>query len=85
MPMVAEPSSGPVEAAAEAEPEALDGEALRAEPEGQSLAQAPMMSFDATGQTPWAIPFAFDDYLELAGALRPEKSYVGLGGPLTAR
>ncbi len=63
MPMVAEPSSGLVEDAAE--------------PEVQPLVQAPLMPFDATGQTPWAIPFAFDDYLELVDwtgrALRPDK------------
>jgi len=38
---------------------------------------APLMPFDATGRTPWAIPFDFRDYLELVDwtgrAIRPEK------------
>ena len=29
------------------------------------LPQAPLMPFDATGRTPWAIPFSFEDYAEL--------------------
>ena len=29
------------------------------------MPRAALMPFDATSQTPWAIPFAFDDYLEL--------------------
>jgi REP element-mobilizing transposase RayT len=29
------------------------------------LPRAPLMPFDATGRTAWAIPYAFDDYLEL--------------------
>jgi len=53
------------------------GDALRAEQEIQPLPQAPLVPFDATGQTPWAVPFAFDDYLELVDwtgrALRPDK------------
>jgi len=43
----------------------LDGEPLRPEAETQVLPQAPLMPFDATTQPPWAIPFAFEDYLEL--------------------
>ncbi len=35
------------------------------------------MPFDATARTPWAVPFAFDDYLELVDwtgrALRSDK------------
>ena len=27
--------------------------------------QAPLMPFDATGRTPWAVPFALQDYVEL--------------------
>ncbi len=45
--------------------ESLDGESLRPDPQVASLPQAPLMPFDGTGQTPWAIPFAFEDYLEL--------------------
>jgi len=30
-----------------------------------ALPRAPLMPFDATGRTEWAIPYAFDDYLEL--------------------
>ncbi|HKJ87789.1 MAG TPA: transposase [Gammaproteobacteria bacterium] len=30
-----------------------------------ALPKAPLMPFDATGRTAWAIPYAFDDYLEL--------------------
>jgi len=41
------------------------------------LPPAPLMPFDATGRTPWAIPFDFRDYLELVDwtgrAIRPEK------------
>ncbi|WP_133511606.1 transposase [Candidatus Thiosymbion oneisti] len=57
---------------------ALDGERLRPEAETQILPQAPLMPFDATARTPWAVPFAFDDYLELVDwtgrALREDKS-----------
>ncbi len=41
------------------------------------LQQAPLMPFDASGQTPWAIPFAFEDYAELVDwtgrAFNPQK------------
>lgn len=41
------------------------------------LPQAPLMPFDATGRTAWAIPFAYVDYLELVDwtgrALHPKK------------
>ncbi|WP_089727172.1 hypothetical protein [Candidatus Thiosymbion oneisti] len=57
---------------------ALDGERLRPEAETQILPQAPLMPFDATARTPWAVPFAFEDYLELVDwtgrALRADKS-----------
>jgi len=43
----------------------LDGERLQSETETQVLPEAPLMPFDATAQTPWAVPFAFEDYLEL--------------------
>ncbi|WP_089725804.1 transposase [Candidatus Thiosymbion oneisti] len=56
----------------------LDGERLRPETETQVLPRAPLMPFDAAAQTPWAVPFAFDDYLELVDwtgqALREDKS-----------
>ncbi|MBK5206738.1 MAG: transposase, partial [Polaromonas sp.] len=29
------------------------------------LPQAPLMPFDATGRTPWAVPFGWQDYAEL--------------------
>ena len=55
----------------------LDGEPLRAEDKVQPLQQAALMPFDAAAQTPWAIPFAFDDYLELVDwtgrAIRSDK------------
>jgi len=55
----------------------LDGERLRPEAETQVLSQAPLMPFDATEQLPWAVPFAFADYLELVDwtgrALRADK------------
>jgi hypothetical protein len=66
--------------------QALDGEALRAEKEVQPLPQAVLMPFDATSQTPWAIPFAFEDYLELVDwtgrAIRSDKrGYIPSGHP----
>lgn len=52
-------------------------EAAEAQAEHEPLPQAPLMAFDATGRTPWAVPFAFEDYAELvdwAGrALHPRK------------
>ncbi|WP_089729633.1 transposase [Candidatus Thiosymbion oneisti] len=55
----------------------LNGERLRPEAETQVLPPAPLMPFDATAQTPWAVPFAFEDYLELVDwtgrALRADK------------
>jgi REP element-mobilizing transposase RayT len=66
--------------------QALDGETLRAENEVQPLTQAALMPFDAASQTPWAIPFAFDDYLELVDwtgrAIRSDKrGYIPSGHP----
>jgi hypothetical protein len=43
----------------------LDEEGLRAEKVVQPLPQAALMPFDATSKCPWAVPFAFADYLEL--------------------
>ncbi len=40
-------------------------ETLQPETTIKTFPQAALMPFDATGQTPWAIPFAFKDYLEL--------------------
>jgi hypothetical protein len=41
------------------------------------LPKVPLMPFDATARTPWAVPFAFEDYLELVDwtgrALRSDK------------
>jgi hypothetical protein len=42
-----------------------DGQALRLERDVQALPQAALMPFDATSRTSWAVPFAFDEYLEL--------------------
>jgi len=36
-----------------------------AEEAGPILPKQPLMPFDATGRAAWAIPFAFDDYLQL--------------------
>ena len=33
--------------------------------EQAQLQQAPLMPFDATGRTPWAVPFGWQDYAEL--------------------
>jgi hypothetical protein len=56
---------------------ALAGETLRSEAEAQALPKVPLMPFDATARTPWAVPFAFEDYLELVDwtgrALRADK------------
>ena len=56
----------------------LDGERLRPEAETRVLPQAPLMPFDATAQIPWAVPFSFEDYLELVDrtgrALRTDKA-----------
>jgi REP element-mobilizing transposase RayT len=58
-------------------PPALEGETLRSEEETQALPKIPLMPFDATARTPWAVPFAFEDYLELVDwtgrALRSDK------------
>ena len=48
--------------------------------------EAPLMPFDATGRTAWAIPFAFEDYLELVDwtgrAVHPaKKSHIAAGRP----
>ncbi len=43
----------------------VDGEVLQAEPEVEPLLEADLMPFDATARALWAIPIAFDDYLEL--------------------
>ncbi len=64
----------------------LDGERLRPEAETQVLPQAPLMPFDATAQAPWAVPFAFEDYLELVDwtgrALRADKpGYIKMQEP----
>ena len=65
---------------------ALDRQPLRAEKEVQPLPQAALMPFDAASQTPWAIPFAFEDYLELVDwtgrAIRSDKrGYIPPGQP----
>lgn len=37
-------------------PAALEGETLRSEDETQTLRKAPLMPFDVTARTPWAVP-----------------------------
>jgi hypothetical protein len=66
--------------------QALDGETLRAEKEVHPLPQAALMPFDAASQTPWAIPFAFEDYLEVVDwtgrAIRSDKrGFIPPGQP----
>jgi hypothetical protein len=66
--------------------QALDRETSRAENEVQPLPRAALMPFDAAAETPWAVPFAFEDYLELvdwAGrAIRSDKRrYIPPGCP----
>ena len=48
--------------------------------------QAPLMPFDATGRTPWAIPFGFEDYVALVEwtghAVHPTKrGFIGPDEP----
>jgi hypothetical protein len=56
---------------------ALAVEHLCSEPQAPALTRVPLMPFDATARTPWAVPFSFADYLELVDwtgrALRPDK------------
>ncbi|MCG5513281.1 transposase [Ectothiorhodospira shaposhnikovii] len=44
-------------------------DALRCEHRLAPLAVAPLMPFDATGREPWAVPFAWADYLALVEVL----------------
>jgi len=48
----------------------------------RDLPPAPLMPFDATARTPWAIPFDFRDYLEMVDwtgrAIRPDKRGLSL-------
>lgn len=65
------------ESRADPELTVLDGEILQKEPVVGPLPRAELMPFDATGRTPWAIPFAFEDYFELVDwtgrAMHPDK------------
>ena len=52
----------------------------------EPLPQAPLMPFDATGKSDWAIPFAFEDYVELvdwAGRVlhHKKKGYITAAQP----
>jgi REP element-mobilizing transposase RayT len=49
----------------EPDTQVLDGHRLRSEVDTRILPQAALMPFDATSQTLWAVPFSFEDYLEL--------------------
>jgi REP element-mobilizing transposase RayT len=49
----------------EPDTQVLDGHRLRSEVDTPILPQAALMPFDATSQTLWAVPFSFEDYLEL--------------------
>jgi len=78
LPEKAESEAGSQETTTTKDPEVvLDGERLRPEAETRVLSQALLMPFDATARTPWAVPFAFKDYLELVDwtgrALRADK------------
>jgi hypothetical protein len=64
----------------------LDKQPLRAEKEVRPLPCAKLMPFDATSRTPWAVPFAFEDYLELVDwtgrAIRSDKrGHIPAGQP----
>jgi len=56
---------------------AVEGEQLAPAEEARTLPQASLMPFDATGRIPWAVPFDFQDYLELVDwtgrAIREDK------------
>jgi REP element-mobilizing transposase RayT len=63
-----------------------DGGAIRSQTDVQPLPRAALMPFDATSQTPWAVPFALEDYLELLDwtgrAIRSDKSgHIPSGHP----
>ena len=58
-PAAALPQSALPATAAEAVPTA------QPTPSQTPLPQAPLMPFDATGRTPWAVPFGWQDYAEL--------------------
>ena len=66
------------EASAAADAAAGAGSAEALAPEPTALPQAPLMPFDATGRTPWAVPFGWHDYAELVDwtgrLVRPGKS-----------
>jgi hypothetical protein len=74
---VAASAATPDAPSTELPPVTLDEERLRPEAALPPLPRAALMPFDATAETPWAIPFAFDDYLELVDwtgrALAPGK------------
>jgi REP element-mobilizing transposase RayT len=64
----------------------LDGQELRAERDAKPLPQAELMPFGAASETPWAIPFIFEDYLELVDwtgrAIRSDKrGHIPWGHP----
>jgi len=42
-----------------------DGAAASPSPAAAPVPQAPLMPFDTTGRTPWAVPFGWHDYAEL--------------------
>jgi hypothetical protein len=79
VPEKAQSKTGTGECPSVPEPEVptLDGQPLRPEGDTRSLPRAPLMPFDATSRTPWAIPFVFEDYLELVDwtgrAMRSDK------------
>jgi REP element-mobilizing transposase RayT len=69
--------AGDSASSSEPDVQTLDGERLRTERNAQSLPLAALMPFDATSESPWAVPFAFADYLELVDwtgrAIRSDK------------
>ena len=74
---VAEPASALSQAGSDADKALKDKREFGVLQELQLLPRAPLLPFDATAQTTWAVPFAFDDYLELVDwtgrAIRDDK------------
>ncbi len=87
LPKEVTPETGLQETTTIKDPEVtLDGERLRPEAETQVLPQASLMPFDATAQATWAVPFAFEGYLDLVDwtgrALRADKpGYIEAQAP----
>jgi hypothetical protein len=64
----------------------LGSEPLQGEDKVEPLPQAALMPYDATAQTPWAVPFSFEDYLELVdwtgrAILSDKRGHIPAGHP----